>query len=338
MSGSHGKIESYDSETSRRLRFGAILAALIGGIAILVIKLYAAKVANSAALRSDALEGTVNVLAAAFGLGSILFAEKPADQDHPYGHGKIEYFAQAFEGGLISLAGFLIVIDTLSRLHHPVEMANLGFGLQLNVAAGLLNGLMGLVIYSIGKRHHSKTLTADGIHLLSDVITTGALAVGLLITLKTGFTWIDPVLAFGVALFLLKTGISLVRESSNALLDAENPELTEKIVEYLNEIPRHHVITAHEMRSQEFGRDKHIDIHLVVPEFWSIKQAHEVIDQYVEKLQTKLGHGSVVHSHVDPCEREYCRECAIQDCPVRRHPFEKITPFTRESITQVGKN
>ena len=323
--------------TSSRIRFTAILCSLIGGLLILALKLYAAKIANSSALRSDALEGTVNVLAAAFGLGSILFSEKPADQDHPYGHGKIEYFAQAFEGGLISLAGFLIVIDTLSRLSHQVEMDQLSLGLKLSVIAGGLNGVMGLLIYLAGKKHQSQILIADGIHLLSDLVTTVVLAAGLILAIVTGYAWLDPLLAFGVAIFLLRTGFILVHESSKALLDAENPLLTEKIVEYLNEIPRHHVITAHEMRAQEFGRDKHVDIHVVVPEFMSIKEAHGLIDNYALKLSEKLGHGSVVHTHVDPCGRNYCRECSILECPIRQQDFEKMLPFTRESIIKPGK-
>lgn len=324
--------------TSKRLRFVAILGSLVGGLLILAIKLYAAHIADSSALRSDALEGSVNVLAAAFGLGSLLFAEKPADDDHPYGHGKIEYFAQAFEGGLISLAGFLIVIDTIVRLFHPSQMEQLGLGLKLSIFAGLLNGVLGLIIIVTGKKHHSQILIADGIHLLTDLVTTIALGLGLVLVIYTGWHWLDPVLAFCVALFLFRTGFVLVRDSSKTLLDAANPMLTEKIAKHLNEIPRGKIIAVHDTKAQEFGRDKHVDIHVVVPEFLSIKEAHDLSDLFSLKLAEKLGHGSEVHTHIDPCERDYCSECQMTPCVIRRAPFSSQAPFTRENITLPGKH
>lgn len=323
---------------SKKMRLTAITLSLIGGLLILALKIYAAKLAESSALRSDALESTVNVLAAAFGLGSLLFAEKPADQDHPYGHGKIEYFAQAFEGGLISLAGFLILIDTVLRLLRHQTLENLGLGLQLNLLAGLLNGALGLGIYLTGKRHHSQILVADGIHLLTDLVTSLVLAGGLGLVLLTGWVWLDPLLALGVALFLFRTGYNLVQDSSNALLDAQNPHLIETIAAHLNEIPRRSVITAHELRAQQFGRDKHVDLHLVVPEYLSIKEAHDESDRFAGDLMQKLGHDSTVHTHIDPCEREYCVECPFTDCPIRARPFEGLQPFRADSLIRIGNH
>lgn len=325
-------------QQAKRIRMVAILIALIGSLLILALKIHAARLAGSSALRSDALEGSVNVLAAAFGLGSLLFSEKPADQDHPYGHGKIEYFAQAFEGGLISFAGFLITIDTLLRVLHHEPMQDLGTGLKLNLLAGLLNGVLGLGIFIAGKRHHSQILISDGIHLLTDLVTTAVLGLGLVLVLSTGWTWLDPVLALLVALFLFRTGFKLVQESSNALLDAQSPALIETITAYLNEIPRRSVIAAHELKVQQFGRDKHVDLHVVVPEFLSIKEAHDESDRFAFDLMHKLGHHSLVHTHIDPCEREYCSECSFLDCPIRMKPFQGIPPFDPSKITQLGNH
>ncbi len=320
------------------LRLMAIVVALLGSIGILAVKIYAAHIANSSALRSDALEGTVNVLAAAFGLGSILFSEKPADRDHPYGHGKIEYFASVFEGGLISLAGFLIVIDTVNRLFHQSEITDLGLGLKINLFAGLLNGVLGYGIYRFGKYSHSQVLVADGIHLLTDLVSTVILGGGLIVVYFTHWNWLDPVLALGVAFFLFRTGFSLVKESSDALLDAESPELLQKIVDELNTIPRGNMITAHELRAQQFGRDKHVDLHIVVPEYLTIKEAHDTTSEITFSLRGRLGYDSVVHSHIDPCERDFCDECSVEDCPIRANPFQAIKPFTVESITKLGKH
>ena len=315
----------------------AIALSLVGGVLILGIKFYAALLSNSSALRSDALEGTVNVLAAAFGLGSIIFAEKPADRDHPYGHGKIEYFSSAFEGGLIALAGCLILVDTIIRFIHKAPMTNIGLGLKLSVVAGLLNGGMGLLIFGIGQKHHSQVLIAGGTHLLTDLFSSIFLAVGLLFAYFTHIYWIDPLLAVGVAFFLFKTGYQLVSNSAKALLDAENPELLKQIVDQLNLIPRGRIITAHDLKARQFGRDTHVDLHVVVPEYLSIKEAHHEADEIVRTLRDRLGHNSVVHTHIDPCERDFCTECTIEDCRIRANPFQKIIPYTLESITLPGK-
>ncbi len=322
--------------TPKKIRFTAMGISLIGSLLILALKIHAARVAGSAALRSDALEGSVNVLAAAFGLGSVLFSERPADQDHPYGHGKIEYFAQAFEGGLISLAGFLILIDTVLRVIHQDPLQDLDQGLKLNVLAGFMNGILGFGIFLAGKKHHSQILISDGIHLLTDLLTTVILGVGLVLVIFTGWNWLDPLLALAVAGFLFRTGFKLVQESSNALLDAQSPELVDRIVGFLNEIPRRSVIAVHELKVQQFGRDKHVDLHVVVPEFLSIKDAHDESDRFAEDLMHKLGHHSIVHTHIDPCEREFCSECSFLDCPIRMKAFQGMPQFTAGQITRTG--
>lgn len=316
--------------------------SVLGGIAILALKFYAAKIADSSALRSDALEGTVNVLAAVFGLGSLIFAERPADRDHPYGHGKIEYFAQAFEGGLIALAGVLIMLDTVERIYNPHPLQDLGMGLKLNIAAGLCNGILGAGLYWVGKKYHSTIIRADGIHLLTDLTTTVGMALGLGVLLLTGWSWIDPLLAFAVAVLLFKTGFNLVKQSSKALLDAENPELISKIVAHLNKLQTdpafEQIIAVHDLKAQEFGRDKHVDIHIVVPEYLTIKEAHDLADRYAISLHRALGHDSEVHTHVDPCDAEFCRDYGLESPPVRGQPVRERLPITVASATARGRH
>jgi cation diffusion facilitator family transporter len=323
---------------SARIRLTAMLASLIGGMIILAIKIYAAHLSDSAALRSDAMEGTVNVLASAFGLGSLFFAEKPADEDHPYGHGKIEYFASAFEGGLISLAGFLILLDTTTRFFHPHPIQQLGLGLQINALAGIANGLLGFGIYWAGKKHHSEILKADGIHLLTDLVTTIVLLLGLGIVLLTGWMWLDAVLALAVSGFLFMTGFKLVKKSADALLDAEDPALLNRIVTILNQMRSQkkfdQIITVHDLKAQQFGRDHHIDLHIVVPEFLPIHEAHDLGDQLALKLHQDLPTTSadLIHTHLDPCERKYCKICPENPCPVRVQPFTAVKKFTKDSV------
>lgn len=320
----------------RSIRLTAIVSALIAGIVIFGIKIYAAHISNSSAIRSDALEGSVNILAAAFGLFSILFSEKPADEDHPYGHGKIEHFAAVFEGGLIALAGFLILVDTGVRYFHHTEPTNLSTGLTITFAAGALNGLIGLIILFAGKKYDSTTLRADGQHLIADFWSTIGLATGLGLALLTGWLWIDPLLAIGVGVMLFVAGYKVFRPSWNTLLDTINPELIQKIVELLNETTLDPVITIHELKTQEFGRDAHVDLHIVMPEFFTIKEAHHISDRLVGKLQSTLGVDSQIHAHLDPCLQFYCVECTFENCPVRRNKFVARKPLTAENIVQNG--
>ena len=208
----------------------------------------------------------------------------------------------------------------------------------MNLFSGFLNGAIGYVIFKVGKKHQSKTLEADGLHLITDLFTTVALGLGLGLVLLTGWHWLDPLLALAVAIFLLRTGFLLVKESAHALLDAENPELLVKILKHINAEDRGHVITIHETKAQLFGRDTHVDMHVVVPEFFTIKEAHDATDAFAFSLQKNLGHGSVVHTHVDPCEREYCTECPYTPCAIRMSPFSARKEFTLDSITSNGKH
>lgn len=324
------------SSNPQRIRLIAILIALIAGILIFGVKLYAAYISNSSAIRSDALEGSVNILAAAFGLFSILFSEKPADHDHPYGHGKIEHFAAVFEGGLISLAGFLILLDTVTRYLSHNEPSDLSQGLLISFIAGSCNGIIGLLIFLIGKKHDSTTLRADGLHLISDFWSTLGLGIGLGLAIYTGWMWIDPLLAIIVGIMLFVAGYKVFRPSWNTLLDAVNPETIEKIVKTLNGMNLDPVITIHELKTQEFGRDAHVDLHLVVPEFFTIKDSHQTADRIVRKLQETMGSNSQIHAHLDPCERLYCSECRLENCPVRQTAFTGVKPLTAESIVQTG--
>ena len=322
---------------AKTVRMTSMIIALISGIAIFAIKVYAAHISNSSAIRSDALEGSVNILAAGFGLFSILFSEKPADEDHPYGHGKIEHFAAVFEGGLIALAGFLILFDTGTRFfHHSEPSNNLNTGLLITFCAGTLNGIIGAIIYSLGKKYQSTTLKADGLHLISDFWSTIGLSLGLGLVLITGWLWIDPLLAIGVGVLLFIAGYKVFRPSWNTLLDTMNPESIKKIVDCLNETKLDPVITIHELKTQEFGRDAHVDLHIVVPEFFSIKEAHHISDRLVNRLQKILGVDSQIHAHLDPCLQFYCSECNYENCPVRKHKFLAKKPLTSESIVQIG--
>ena len=199
--------------------------ALIGGLAILASKLVAWRLTGSHAVLSDALESIVNVIAAMFALAAIRFASQPADRDHPYGHGKMEYLSAAFEGGLIAFAAAAIIYDAGRSLVEGAELRQLDLGLAVTGLAGVANLVLGGYVLRTGRRLNSPTLIADGQHILSDVWTTVGVLAGLALVRVTGQSWIDPLAALGVGFYLAWLGIKLVRGAAAELLDRDDPAL-----------------------------------------------------------------------------------------------------------------
>lgn len=321
-------------------RVRAIVVSLVAGTAILLLKALAWRLTGSAALQSDALESVVNVVAAAFGLGAIIFAGQPADRDHPYGHGKMEFFAAAFEGGLISLASVLIAVSALRALVQGDRPHDLGLGLAVNVGAGALNGLLGWYLLRRGRALGSKALEADGHHVLSDFVTTGGILAGLLVVAATGLWWLDPVIALLVGAWLGRTGFKLVRASAAALLDEEDAETIARLVTALDALIRpgvkgHGVITVHGLRAMRAGRVTHVDVHMVVPEYRPVSEAHDGAERFEKALIAAAELEGEVHAHLDPCRRKYCARCTDEACPIRAEPYTGIPPVTAETATEV---
>ena len=303
---------------SQQARIRIAVVSIVVGCLVLGLKYLAFHVSQSAALKSDAIENVVNVVAAVFALGAIIFADKPADRDHPYGHGKIEHFSAAFEGGMISLAAVLIGYEAITAFLAGSPLKNLNLGLAINFGAGILNGLLGLFLIHQGRRQQSHALAADGHHVFSDFYVTLGLAAGLLLVKATGLTWLDPLMALAVCAILAWTGFKLVRSSSAALLDAEDPDLVNRLVEVINRVRPPEIVAIHELRTLRSGRYTHVDIHMVIPEFWAIGQGHELAEAFGRDVIKEAALEGELHTHVDPCLQAFCSQCAVPDCPVRR--------------------
>ena len=320
----------------QRFRVRVALLSIGAGICVLGLKYLSYVLSGSVALKSDAIESIVNVVAAVFALGAVVFAGKPADKDHPYGHGKIEHFSAAFEGGLISLAAVFILLEAAKGLIYGVELKNLGRGLAVNLLAGALNGLLGWYLLSQGRRTRSKALEADGHHILSDFWTTVGIATGLLAVTFTGLKWLDPVMAMIVGLLLARTGFRLVKESSQALLDMEDPKVLDQVLEAMNRVRSWDIIALHEMRTFRSGRFTHVDVHMVVPEYYPVRQAHDLCEGFGKRALENASIEGEVHTHVDPCGRLYCDRCPAQSCAIRIAPKTASTAFILEEATALG--
>lgn len=323
-------------QAEQRSRVRIAMLSIGAGAVILGLKYFAYLVSGSMALKSDAIESIVNVVAALFALGAVVFAGKPADRDHPYGHGKIEHFSAVFEGGLIALAAAFILIEATESLVLGVQLRNLGTGLAANLLAGALNGLLGWFLLRKGRQTRSKALEADGHHILSDFWTTVGIAIGLMGVKLTGLHWLDPLMAILVGLLLARTGFRLVADSSRALLDSEDPDVVARVLGAMNQVRPWDVIAVHELRTFRSGRYTHVDAHLVVPEYYPIRQAHDLCEGFGVKALKMADIEGEVHTHVDPCGRLYCDRCPAPDCPIRRATGSASVPFSMEEATAAG--
>ncbi|MGZ3653266.1 MAG: cation diffusion facilitator family transporter, partial [Bdellovibrionota bacterium] len=297
------------------------------GISVMALKFYGYHLTGSTALLSDALESVVNVTAAGFALWAIRAAEDPPDDEHPYGHGKIEFVTAVFEGGLITFAGLVIAYEAILAMIHGPHMPNLEQGLWVVIAAGGINGLLGWILVVIGKDTESAALVADGKHVLTDFATTCAILLALGVVKLTGLAWIDPAIALLMAGILAYTGIPLVRGSINGLIDAADPALLERLLASLERNRRPGLIRMHHVRAMRNGRRIHVDGHLVLPEFWSIEQSHDLVDAFQEAVVKDSFLEGEIEFHIDPCRRVYCRSCDLEPCPIRREPFEHRPPL-----------
>lgn len=306
-------------ENSRRHL--AAFVSLGGGALIFAAKLLGWQLTGSAAVLSDALESTVNVVAATFAIFALRFASKPADRDHPYGHGKIEFISAAFEGGLISFAAVMILYTAARSLLVGPELRKLDVGLAITAGAGVANLILGAWILRQGKRTNSATLIADGHHILSDVWTTAGVLVGLFLVRVTGIVWLDPLAALAVGLLLGRTGVKLVRESVGALLDREDPELLQRLVEAFNEAPQVGITGVHRLRAIRSGDLVHVDAHVFVPEHWSVLQAHGAISELEDWVKERSALVGELALHLDPCHSRVCEGCGLPACPVRKDAF-----------------
>ncbi len=311
-----------------RARTRAGIVSLVAGTALLAAKFFAYRLTESAAVLSDALESIVNVVAAVFALGGILFAGRPADRNHPYGHGKIEFFSAAFEGGLIAFAAAAVVFEAVATLLRGASVQAIDAGAGIVAAAGLGNLALGVYLVRTGRKCQSLTLVADGQHVLSDFWTSAGVVGGLLAVRFTGVQWLDPAVALLVGANLARTGLRLVRHAAGGLLDEEDTALLQKLIESVNQCLVPGIIRVHSLRAIRSGRFAHVDAHLVLPEFWSVQAAHDAADAFERQvIQRSKIEGEIVF-HTDPCRRAYCAYCDIPACPIRGEPFRYRTALS----------
>jgi cation diffusion facilitator family transporter len=254
---------------------------------------------GSTGLLSDAMESLVNLAGAGFALWMLLIARVPPDEKHPWGHAKAEYFSSGFEGTLIAIAALLICASAIPRLIHPQPLQQLDIGLVLAALSTALNFATARVLFKAGKRLHSIALNADAKHLMTDVWTTVGVIAGLVLVHLSGALWLDPLIAIAVALHILSEGWRLMRDAVGGLMDeAMTEEDLGQVVEALNGFVTDEV-RWEKLRTRRAGRQRFVQVDLLVPPDWSVARAHDLADAVELGIAERLP-GTLVNTHVEP--------------------------------------
>ena len=260
--------------TPKRMLWASVVVAIV----TIALKTLAWWLTDSVGLLSDAMESLVNLASAMFGLMMVTIAERPADEDHPYGHHKAEYFSSGFEGILIIVAGLGIVWTAGHRVFEPQPLEQVGLGLVLSVASSALNGLLAWVMFRAAREHRSLALEADARHLVTDVWTSVGVVVGIGLVSLTGWLWLDAVVAMGVALNILKEGAHLVWRSSQGLMDESvESEVLADIQQVLDSFAHQRgetrIIRFDHLNTRKAGQRRFVDVHMHMPASWTLGRA-----------------------------------------------------------------
>jgi cation diffusion facilitator family transporter len=260
---------------------------------------------GSVGLLSDAIETLVNLVAAIVALVALRLAARPADDKHPFGHGKAEYMSAGAEGVMIVVAAVLIAITAIERLINPEPIDSVGIGLLVTGLATVLNLVVGMLIVRAGKRERSITLVADGKHLLTDVWTSVGVIVGVALVAVTHWAPLDSIVALAVAINILQVGYGLVRHAFDGLLDRALPDEDRHVVQRILEaVAAEHpdgMVAFHDLQTREAGRMRFIRMHVLVPGSWTVAQGHELVEDLETRIATALP-GAIVDTHLEPIE------------------------------------
>lgn len=285
------------SAALRRYAWLSIAAA----VATILLKGLAWWMTGSVGLLSDALESFVNLAGALMALWMLTLAALPADESHPHGHGKAEYFSSAFEGLLILVAAISIGYAAVDRLLHPRPLEAVGAGVLISVLASAINLGTARVLMRVGQQHHSITLEADAHHLMTDVWTSAGVILGVGLVWLTGWLWLDPVIALLVAANIVWTGWRLMHRSADGLMDAALPAAKVAEIEALLEGYRAQGLDFHALRTRQAGSRAFVSLHVLVPGAWTVKKGHDLAERIEADIAAAIPNAHVT-THLEPIE------------------------------------
>lgn len=312
-------------------------------VAVVAVSLFAIKTAawyitGSVAIFTDAMESIVNVVGGVVGLYSLYLSAVPRDKNHPYGHGKVEFISAGFEGALIAIAGALIIYKSILALISPTPLAKLDYGIYLVLFSAIVNYGVGLMAIRQGRKTRSLALVASGKHLQSDTYTTLGIIAGLIILKITGKTWLDAVTAMIFAGLIIYQGVKIVRHALAGIMDEADTKLISEVVEHINSNRRMQWVDLHNFRIVKYGAVYHIDCHLTVPWYITVKEAHIEASQLEGLIVEKFGPNVEMSVHVEDCHLSACSICEVKDCIHRIAPLNQRVEWTSENVANAKRH
>lgn len=311
---------------------------LIIGILLLTAKFVAYAITNSNGILTDALESIINVIAGGFGLYSLFIASKPHDNDHPYGHGKIEFISASIEGSLIFGAGVIMIIKSIYNFFYPIEVVKLDLGIILILITGIVNFIMGIVAQKNGEDKSSITLIASGQHLKSDAYTSLALLLGLLVIYITEIYWLDNFIAIAMGIFIIVSGYKILQHSVAGIMDKADFIMLKKVVEHMNENRRDNWVDMHNLRIIKYGERIHIDCHTTVPWYFNAREVHDELKKVEDTIRESIPNNLESFIHADPCLPASCKSCIKSDCPERQEEFIQKIEWNLDNVMRNQKH
>jgi cation diffusion facilitator family transporter len=303
------------------------------GIVLFGAKMSAYFLTGSIGILSDALESTVNVFTGIMTYFSLKYALKPKDLDHPYGHGKIELITASVEGILIAIAGFYIIYEAMMRFFQPAKVEQVGLGIVLIGICGLINYILAVYSIRVGKKHHSMALIAGGQHLKTDTYTSLGLIAGLVLVMLTGLLWIDSVVAVVFGLIIWKGAYDILRHTSMALMDKTDVDVLHKLTKHLSANHKPEWIYAHKLTALHFGHVIHLDMHLTLPYYFTLRQSIQEVKEIKSLMAQVLEKEQIdISIQTEPCHPGLCCHCNV-DCPYRSFRLEKPLHWDTELLT-----
>ncbi|NLL94637.1 MAG: cation transporter [Thermoplasmatales archaeon] len=318
--------------------FQKIIVAV--GVALLGMKLAAWLITSSVAIMTDALESVVNVAAGLIGLYALYLAAKPADREHPFGHGGAETISSSIEGVMIAVAGAFIIMEASSRILNPQEIRQLDLGLVLVAVAGAVNYALGRTAISKGRRNGSPALEASGKHLCSDTyssigIIAGLLAMTHLSSVGHDLPWIDGAIAMFFGFVILGTGAGVVKKSMDAVLGTADTALLGCLLKILNAHRREDWIDVHAVRVLKVGSTLHVDMHIVLPRHMAVWEQQMEFSRVGSVIKWEFGDRVDVNIMAEPCLDAHCPHCP-KGCAVRAAGYTGREEWTLEGISAKG--
>ncbi|WP_407403283.1 cation diffusion facilitator family transporter [Chryseobacterium sp.] len=310
----------------------------IFGMLLFMAKIVAWKLTDSDAVFSDAMESIVNVISAFMGLYSLYLASKPKDEDHPYGHGKVEFVTSGIEGALIAIAGIMIIYEGINSLIIGKILKSLDWGIAIIAATAIINYILGYISIKKGKKVNSVVLISSGKHLQSDTITTLGVVISLVIVYLTHIFWLDSVIALLFGLYIIFVGYKIIRKALSGIMDEQDPQILDNIIRVLENNRKIEWIDVHNMKVQQFGASLHIDAHITLPWYYSLRDAHNEMENMILLLAKNTKRTIEFNFHMDDCKPISCEVCQISDCKVRERTFVKRVVWTAENVTHIKKH